>query len=342
MRRTALIAILITLLVGLFPGTALAWCNGPGKGGHPGNGYGSHDWILDGAIKQAGAKGVWVWDRTALLASDNPDSQHTSPVYHWLQETGRVRGAPWMISELYRKAVVSYRNGDRKAASTYLGVLSHYYADINEPFHTAGLASSYKSLHIQYEYAVDDYTNAPTKSRSWITQRPVQPVTDIRAKAISAALYARSKFPSLLSSYKSSRRVRTGTPNKITRLVLSRAVNDLADIISTIPTGLGRASAPATVEFDMAYARVPQNHKAGARVTVTDANGKPLDGVRVKFVWHLPAGNETRTTYTDANGYVIHWLDIGKTPVGRRVSVAAYVSMNGTTESPKTSFTATR
>lgn len=339
MRRTALLVILIALIVGTLPGTALAWCNGPAKNHIAGNGYGSHDWILEGAIKHAGSAGTWVWDTTALYASDDPDTQKVPPVYHWFQETGRVRGAPYMVSELYHKAVVAYRAGDRRSASKYVGLLSHYYADITEPFHTSGRASSYKALHIQYEYAVDDYQNTSTRSRSWVTLRSIVPVADIRTKTISAALYARSQFPSLLSSYNNSRSVRAGTPNKITRRVMSRAVNGLADIIATIPTGAGETTFPDTVDFKISDTSVRQNTKVGASVRCTDANGDPMDAVRVQFVWRLASGTVTRTTYTGATGFVSHWLDIGSAPTGRKAYVTATVIANGDSEASELSFT---
>ncbi len=56
------------------------------------NGYGTHDWVLDNAIRMAGEKGEWVDSRTALLASDDPDSYGTNNYYHLFRDRAS-RGA---------------------------------------------------------------------------------------------------------------------------------------------------------------------------------------------------------------------------------------------------------
>lgn len=342
MRRTAIALVLIVLLVGAMPASALAWCNGPAKNGRVGNGYGTHDWILDRAIKQAGAGGSWVARSTALLATDDPDSSKTLAAYHWYREVGGCRGAPHMVGELYHKAVIAYRAGDRASASRYLGVLSHYYADITQPFHTTAAAAAYGTLHRQYEYAVDDFQNTPTKSYFWVTPRAVVPVTDIRSKTVDAALYARSLFPSLLASYRVSHSVTSGTPKRVTRLVMSRAVNDLADIIASIPTGSGEATAPAKVELSLSRVNPRQYQRVGAFVTVTGADGRPMNAVGVRLVWSLPTGTGTWLTFTEANGSATRWIDIGAAPVGQTSTVTAYVTVNGVTTTATTGFMTVR
>ncbi|HEY5549448.1 MAG TPA: hypothetical protein VIL17_07665 [Coriobacteriia bacterium] len=333
MRRNALVAIAIAgaMLLGAIPATALAWSNGPAKKGHAGDGYGTHDWILDRAIKLAGANGTWVIRTTALLATDDPDSQRTPSTYHWYSDSGSLRGAPQMVSELYHQAIVAYQAGDRVAASRYLGTLSHYYDDITQPFHTTSKALPYGALHNRYEYAVDDHQNTPAKSRSWVTARPTVPVTDIRSKTVDAALYARSLFPRLLASYKRSRSVTKGTTNKVTRLVMSRAVNDLADIISSIPSGVGEATAPAAVDMSLSATNPRPTQRLGTLVTITDANGAPINAVGVKFEWRLPTGTVTWLTFTDANGYAYRYQTISSLPFLQQAFTTTYVTVNGTT-----------
>lgn len=342
MRRIAVIAVVIALMVGALPGTALAWCNGGPKNGIVGNGYGTHDWILDRAIKQAGADGAWVNRTSALLSTDNPDSQRTHYAYHWFREVGPGRGAPFMVSELYHKAVVAYRAGDKVSASKYLGVLSHYYADIIQPFHTSSTSDSYRKLHSDYEFAVDDYQHKPTGVAAWVTPRPVAPVTDIRAKTVSAALYARSLFPGLLASYKLSHSVRTGRTYTVTKLVMSRAVNDLADIVASIPLASGETSAPATVSMHLSRTNPRQNTGVTAYVTCTDSEGMPMDAVGVLFTWRLPTGTTTTRTFTDASGLATRGMDIGMSPIGQRSIVSANVTVNGTTTVVESWFVPTR
>lgn len=329
MRRFALSLMLIAALVASMPGTASAWCNGPAKKGHAGDGYGTHDWLLERAIKNAGPGGTWVIKSKALLASDNPDSRKVSPIYHAFRERGSVRGAPQMVSDMYHKVIVAYQAGDMSAASTYLGELSHYYADITQPFHTTSAAAPYRSLHIAYEYSADDYENTPTRSLSWITLRPPVPVTDIREKTIEAAEYARTQFPSLLKSFKASRTARTGNANRITRRVQSRAVNDLSDIIASVPTASGEATAVAEVAMSLSTTTPRPGQKIGAFVTCTGPEGQPLEGVGVTYTWRLPTGTATWTSFTDARGWIYRYQDIGSLPIGALTPVTARVTVNG-------------
>lgn len=331
MRRIILVAIVTAMLVAMLPSTALAWCNGPTRNGNRGDGYGTHDWILDRAIKIAGVQGTWVNRTTALVATDDPDSKKTPVTYHWFKETGSCRGAPQMVSEYYHKAVVAYRNGDRALASRYLGVMSHYFSDITQPFHASGKSAPYGALHHDYEFAVEDYTNKPTANRSWVTPRATVPVTDIRAKTVSAALDARKYFPKLLAGYKRSRTVRTGMTNWVTKRMLSRAANDLADIISTIPSGAGEATVPANVNIRLSTTAPKRSWgvRLGTLVTLTDANGKGLDAVGVKFVWYLPSGTVTWLTFTDANGYIYRYQTITSVPLNRPANAYAFITVNG-------------
>ena len=340
MRRFALIAITAVVFVGLLPASAFAWANGPTRNGSRGAGYGTHDWILDRAIVLAGADGAWVARTTALLATDDPDYGRSPANYHWYA-FGSSRGGPYAVAELYHKSMVAYAAGDMAKASKYLGQLSHYYADINLPFHTTAAASTFGPLHLQYERALDPIQYSGSRVTSWVMRRPREPVTDVRAKAVSSALYARSFYSQLYSSYKASHSVRTGTTNWITRLVLSRAVNDLADIIVGIRSGSGEATAPATVEMSLSSANPRPNQHIGAFVTCIGANGQPLNAVRVMFVWHLPTGTQSWLAYSDDNGYAAaRYTDIGAASLTSNVT--ANITVNGVTTAYTRSFTPKR
>lgn len=339
MRRIFVIALTLVLLVGVVPTQAFAWCNGPTKNGSVGSGYGSHDWILDRAITKAGAAGTWVRRSAALLTSDDPDTAKWAPATQHIFETGSCRGAAQTVSDLYHKAVVAYRAGDRLAASRYLGQLSHCYSDILQPFHTSSVANNYKTLHTQYEWAVDDHQNTRTSSLSWITPRPAAPVTEVRQMTVNAATFARGLFPSLLSSYKASHSVTKGTPLRITKAVMSRAVNDLADIIASIPTGAGEATQPGAIDVSVSRSNPWPGTNVEALVRVTDANGQPLDGVGVRFVWHVTSGRVAYDSYTNADGYVWKWQNIGDAAGGQVLSVDAIVTVNGQTTTRTCEFT---
>lgn len=342
MRRFALLLIMTALLIGTVPHSALAWCNGPARNGRTGDGYGTHDWILDRSIRLAGSRGTWVNRNAALLTTDDPDTRRTNAFFHWYKESGSSRGAPFMVGELYHKAVVAYRAGDMLTASRHLGTLSHYYADITQPFHTTNRAAAYNTIHNQYEYAVDDYQHTPTGANSWVIARSRIPVTDVRAKTVSAALYARSLYPALFTSFRASRRVNTGTPYRVTRLVMSRSANDLADIISSIPDAAGEAPIPATVNMSLSHTYPRQYQRLGAYVTCTDAAGQPLNAVGVKFVWNLPSGTKTWLTFTDSYGRASRWEGIGAAPLMRNSTVTAYVIASGKVTAVSRTFMATR
>ncbi len=324
-RRLALITVLAALLLSIGTQQALGWTNG----GDGGQGFGTHDWILGRALILAGEDGAWVNRTLAYRATDDPDTYNTSPFYHTFKERG-ARGGPYAVSELYYKAVVAYRAGDYATASKHLGVLSHYYADCSQPFHATNKATKYrKTLHFPYEKAVGRRHYKLGNKAYWITPRPRQPVTDIRAKTVASAKYARARFPALLKSFRASRQVRKGTPNRITREVLSRSANDLADIIVSIPKGEGVAQLPqsTTVSIPNHYPR--QGQVLGLTALCVDAAGRPMEGVAVKFIWDLPGGTKSILRWTDPYGKIGWAENIGKSRIGQVKYVSVYIPASG-------------
>jgi len=130
-RRWVLFILAAVLAFGFAVPSALAWCG-------DGDGYGTHDWVLAEAIRLAGPDASWVDVRAALLTSDDPDE-----TTDWTMHGFRLRG-PWgyggavqSTTDLYHEAVTSLGAGDRLTASRSLGLLSHYYSDVLQPFHAA-------------------------------------------------------------------------------------------------------------------------------------------------------------------------------------------------------------
>lgn len=336
MRKALLVLVLVVALVGASPGLAFGWANGPVHGG-----YGSHDWILDRAITLAGAQGSWVQRTIALRATSDPDTRKWAATYQHYFETGSCRGGPQMVAELYHSAMLAYQAGDLATASKLLGQLSHCYSDSMQPFHATQAANAYKSLHTKYEYAVDALQRGAKKSRSWVKPAPRVPVTDVRDKAVAAAMYGRSFFPSLVKTFKKSRSVKKGTPNRITKALMNRAANDLADIIVSIPLGVGETAAPV-VDMKLSRTTLRTSERIGALVTVMDANGRPLNAVGVKFVWMFPSGPVTWSTYTDANGYIYRYQDVTSAAVGQPTLASTFVTVNGATTASTLSYVVTR
>ena len=84
-----------------------AWANGPNNG----NGYGTHDWILDQALRVLDDNGIghgWVNRSIALEATDDPDKVEVAAdpsrkIEHTYTATGRRGGAIHRITEHYAK-----------------------------------------------------------------------------------------------------------------------------------------------------------------------------------------------------------------------------------------------
>jgi hypothetical protein len=226
------ITVIIATLVATFAGTAsqaYAWTNGPDAG----NGFGTHDWVLNEAQRLAAARGAtWVDLAVALPATDDPDTVLRDFAYHKIDIPGDYLGsAPGRITYLYHRIVVNISGGDLRAASVNLGLLSHYYADICEPLHT-GQSKAERAMHARYEKRVGLLTSAPGQHRSWVTSDGSTRVTNVRATAIAAATQAHRSYATLVSVYRKSGF--NATVRRITRRALRRAANDLADIIGTL------------------------------------------------------------------------------------------------------------
>jgi len=340
-RKLAMAALIAVAFALILPATAFAWSNGPAAGGATGNGFGTHDWILDNAIKTAGQSGTWLDDNAALLASDDPDTQGTDSAWHLFRDKGISRGAPYAVGTLYEQAVEAYRAGDVTKASHYIGLLSHYYADVLEPFHTTYDAIDHESAHLSYELAVDDYTRHAGDKQSWNAPRATQPVSDIRAKTVTAAKFARSNYSDLLSAYSGSGSVNNATVSRITGAVLSRASNDLADIIASVPLAAGLAPAPTAIGVQMSRYNVAQNAKAGALVQVRNDDGAPMEGVGVLLTWQVAGGTKQVLAYTDSSGYAQYYQNVGALPLMRPRVLTATASSGGATVAATATYCAT-
>jgi hypothetical protein len=317
------------LVFGLAVPSAFAW----GSGGDDGNGYGTHDWVLDQAIRLVGQDASWVDVRTALLATDDPDSLHND-IGHVFHSEGLYGGVPQRVADLYYRACESYAAGDRVEASRLLGLLSHYYADILNPFHTADGAVSWRVHHLPYEHAVSLETNRPGENAAWVAPAARVPLVDVRARTVVAARFARGKLTALGTALDPMREIRVSQPtvNSVTRQMLSRAANDLADIVSGIPSARGLAKAPATMKLTLSRHLVPPGLMICAYATCTDAAGRRIEGVGVRFSWPGAGGSVvTAIGYTGPTGVAHNWHKMAGTPYVVRSTVRATVSSSGST-----------
>lgn len=326
----------IALCAGPAATTALAWANGPDSG----DGFGTHDWVLDEALRLAGKSGDWVDYEEAMLATDDPDNlgrlDYLNHIYN-LTRTGC--GAPQRVGDLYYEAVTAYGEGDRIAASRALGELSHYYSDICQPYHTVWDPSDLRVPveHLRYELAVDDYHRRAGNASSWIAERSREPVGDARAATVSAARAARADYTSLKAAVReSSRSAASGT---ITRRRLSRAANELADMIAGIPSGEG-VVADARISALSPSTKTPRRtSKVAANATLVDSSGRALEGVRIDYTWRIGTRTVRTVCYSDKRGVATSWQSMLGAKAGKRVTITARAVSNGVATTKSTSVT---
>ena len=105
-------------------------------------------------------------------------------------EKGAGRGAAEQVAEWYVAAVRAYRARDYTKASWAFGVMSHYYADVTQPFHSK-YAGGYKSYHRPYEVATSNITHSANAAPAYCTSTRAPAATDVRRMTVAAAAYSR-------------------------------------------------------------------------------------------------------------------------------------------------------
>jgi hypothetical protein len=97
-------------------------------------------------------------------------------------------GAVQRISEHYTAALDALAAGDTAAATVNVALLSHFLADISQPYHTARAGFGQSKLHVAYETAVSARTGSPETGPDWAdATQPVSAITNIRKTAASCA-----------------------------------------------------------------------------------------------------------------------------------------------------------
>lgn len=221
-----LVAVLATLLL---PAAAAAWSNGDDGG----DGFGTHDWVLQEARRVAATRGAgWLVLKTALPRTDDPDTEFRDFYYHVYDVWGsRYGDAPSKVLAYYRKALAARRSGNWTAASKYAGIMAHYYADICNPLHT-DQSRAEERMHGSYESRAQTLTDAVGENRDWVSYDGYKPVTDVVGLTEDAAAASHRYYTALVKGYNSSGM--NATVRSITRKRLNRAVNGLADLLVSI------------------------------------------------------------------------------------------------------------
>lgn len=224
-----LLPVLLCALSAAVPERAAAWANGD----HWGNGFGTHDWVLVEADRLARTAGPgWLDLKAALPRTDDPDTRLRDYYHHVYDIWGSHYGdAPRHIEMLYDRAVRQLKAGKRRSASITFALLSHYYSDICNPLHTDQCKLE-ERIHSSYEDAVETRTDRRGEHRAWVRPDKARVRMSAAAAARGAAKWAHRSYRTLVRAY--ARRGYSARVNTITRRCLSRAANDLADLLLSV------------------------------------------------------------------------------------------------------------
>lgn len=326
----AFIALAVTAGAFAFPAApVMAWGNGGGDG------YGTHDWIIDQALKVLdGRVDGWIDAQTARLSSDDPDTverpiaDHNDHIYH---DRGRRGGAIDRIASEFDFAQASYARGDYEDASYHIGLLAHFYGDILQPYHTAYAAIPLIKQHLQYETLVGALTRHPNDMPSWSsTRRTVSTFTNIRTKAVASAAYSRALFPALRREFAPDQSHLNASVRAITAKVMKRAANDLADVIWSISQGVGAQPQVGSLKVSVKWVGVKSGFaKQAVFVTARDVAGKPIEGISVDVAWPTTTGVRHELLRTDGKGFQQQYGPVGTSPRLQPLDVVATTTVRG-------------
>jgi hypothetical protein len=286
--RSILLAAAVALMLHATP--ALAWSNGV----HSPNGFGTHDWIMYHAGVWAEKIGVkWMNLGIADSHTDDPDYVINDRVDHNYDRWGgeHFGNADKRVLHFYKAAVSDLRAGRKDRAAADIGLMSHYYADVCEPLHTAESGAETVAVHTAYELTVDSITTSKGSVKSWLHYDGYQRVSDPRKFTQAAAFTAHKSYRKLLSTFRAHGFNRT--VRSITATQVNRAANGLLDLIGSIQEDAAERGASPDVGADVgvasdgsAYYAISQNRilKLDGRYRTIAATSGPaadLPGVSV-------------------------------------------------------------
>ena len=156
---------------------------------------------------------------------------------------------------------------------------------------------------------------------------------NIRAKAIDAAAYSRAKYSELYAEFTKNQSVLNTRVKQITGYLMTRASRDIGDIINSIDKKIGNAPAIAKISISRKYTQPSSIEYQAIYIKVTDASGKPLEGVKVDVTFptsaDVPNGAEPAAhifrayTMPDGIAKATAYIDLSKHGTKLTVKVAA-------------------
>lgn len=308
---------------------AAGWSNGGGDG------YGTHDWIIDQAVRVLdGRVDGWFDAQMARIHSDDPDTIERAEAQrhdHEYHEKGKRGGAIDRIAREFDVAQASYAAGDYEDASYHIGLLAHIYGDILQPYHTAYAAVKRNPEHSRYELLVGPLTRHPNDMPAWqSSRRTVSTFANIRTKAVASAKYSRSLYPALHKAFGPDQTHLNETVKAITGKVMRRAANDLADVIWSVAQGTGAQPQIGSLKVSVRWVGVKSGYPTQwVYVTARDVDGNPIEGLMVTVAWPTTTGTRNELLYTDPHGRQMRKGAVGTSPKLTPLDVVASATVRG-------------
>lgn len=317
-----------------------AWANGPNNG----NGYGTHDWILDQALRVLDDNGVghgWVNRSIALGATDDPDTVEVAAdpsrkIEHTYTATGRRGGAIHRITEHYAKLLRALDANDDNEASYQLGMLAHFWGDIAQPYHTDQAAQDFDGEHSTYEHLVDDLTDTIDDAPSWSAVDAnwnVSNMSNVRTAGAGLAAYSRARYDDIHDGLDAGDGSLTDAAKATTKELLIRATGSLADLIYSAGKGIGNPPAVGSLQLWSRWHGVKANE--GNQLIygrVRDVNGDLMEGVRVDVTFPIAGGEKTWEFWTDETGEGHVRIEVGNPALMDKQNVSGKVKTDQTSE----------
>jgi hypothetical protein len=308
-----------------------------------GDGYGTHDWILDQAFRLLDARGInmsWVDRDIARKASDDPDTIEVAAdpsrkIEHTYTATGRRGGAIHRITEHYADILHAYDAHDYDEASYQLGMLSHFYADLSMPYHTNQGAQTADAEHEAYELLVNNLMRAPTDKPGWSvanTNWNVSNMPNVRTAAVAMAAYSRARYQIVHDNFEPKDTSLSRPVENVTKDVMIRVSGDLADLVQSVPKGIGNPPAVGSLQLWARWHGVKGNERNQLIYgKVKDVNGHLMEGVRVDVTF--PDGNggtKTWPFWTDETGEGHVRIEVGNPALMDKKNVSGKVKTDQT------------
>jgi hypothetical protein len=317
--------------------------------GGGGDWYGTHDWIVDGALQVLdGRVDSWFNAQVARDASGLPDmdpvSYQSFEMSHIYKNGSKRGGAIHAVATEFDLAQAAYRTGaDARAAgdetaaraafdvaSHHVGLLSHYLGDISQPFHTNLAGDGKDKLHHDFEYLVNHaMPNAGSHPEWRSTRRTLNTVTNVRRTALAEASYSRSYYSSLYTRLTTDGVRLTSRLSSIVGALMKHVTGSLADVIWAVQQGTGAQPAIGSLKVSVRYIGVRSGGAEVVSVSATDVNGKPIEGLRVAVAWPTATGHRTELLFTDAYGKQVRYGHASTTPARTILSVTASTTVRG-------------